>query len=162
MKHWRERRAGFAVACAAVAAVVSFASPAVAVDQSSTSVQATPSAATVGQAVQLTATITCPEDPSPGLGVTFFDGGDIIATAPVSTTGLSTLTTNFATTGTHTITAAYNGNDDCGASNDTTDVTVSAVTPPPPPPDHNPGWCFLCDSPIGFHVGNVHNVINIH
>ncbi len=105
----------------------------------------------------LDATVTCSSDPSDGLGVSFFDGTELLATAPVSTDGHSSLTTGFTTTGTRTITAAYNGDDSCSASNGTTTITVSQA---PPPPADNPG-CLLCGL-IGFHVGDVQNVVNIN
>jgi hypothetical protein len=149
------------VACASVAAVVALASPAAAAVGSSTAVQATPSPATVGRLVQLTATVTCADDPSGGLGVTFSDGTDNIGTIDVDSAGHTTLNTAFTTTGTHEITAAYNGNTNCGASFTTLDVTVSDAPPPPPPPD-NGGGCLLCDSLIGFHTGDIHNTLIIH
>ncbi|WP_322974227.1 Ig-like domain-containing protein [Actinacidiphila epipremni] len=155
---WRGRTAALAVGAAVAAGVVGVAPAAVALDPSTTTVQASPASATTGQLVTLTATVTCTSDPSTGLGVTFFDGPDLLATAPVGTDGVSTLTTGFTTTGTHTITAAYNGDDGCGASNDTTDVTVSEA--PPTPPSNTPG-CLLCGL-IDFGVGDIHNEINSH
>lgn len=156
MKAWRERKPGLVVALAAAAAVVSLAPSAVAADPSSTTVQALPPSAVTGQLVTLDATVTCSSDPSTGLGVSFFDGTDLLATAPVSTDGHSSLTTGFTTAGTHTITASFNGDDGCGASHDTTTVTVS---PAPPPPAANPG-CLLCGL-IDFHTGDIHNEVNV-
>ncbi|MEU3246626.1 MULTISPECIES: Ig-like domain-containing protein [unclassified Streptomyces] len=144
------------VVVAAAATVLFIAPSAAAADPSSTTVQATPSSATTGQLVTLDATVTCSSDPSGGLGVSFFDGPDLLATAPVSADGHSSLTTGFTTTGTHTITAAYNGDDSCGASSDTTTVTVSQT---PVPPANNPG-CLLCGL-IDFHVGDIHNEVNV-
>ncbi|WP_314224931.1 Ig-like domain-containing protein [Streptomyces zaehneri] len=157
MKACRARNAGLMVAVAAVATVLSLAPSAAAADPSSTTVQATPSAATTGQLVTLDATVTCSSDPSGGLGVSFFDGSDLLATAPVSADGHSSLTTGFTTTGAHEITAAYNGDDSCSASNDTTTVTVSQA---PAPPADNPG-CLLCGL-IDFRPGGVHNEINVN
>ncbi|SEO18451.1 Ig-like domain repeat protein [Actinacidiphila rubida] len=157
MKAWRERRAGLVVVLAAAAAVVSLAPPAAAADPSSTSVQASPASAAVDRLVTLDATVTCGSDPSGGLGVSFFDGPNLLATAPVSADGHSTLTTGFTTTGTHTITAAYNGDDGCSASNGTADVTVSDA---PPPPAGTPG-CLLCGL-VDFHVGDIHNEVNVN
>lgn len=133
MNVWRAGKAGLMVAVAA-ATVLSIAPSAAAADPSSTTVQATPSSATTGQLVTLDATVTCSSDPSGGLGVSFFDGPDLLATAAVSADGHSSLTTGFTTTGTHTITAAYNGDDGCSASNDTTTVTVSQAPAPRPTP----------------------------
>ncbi|WP_329204056.1 Ig-like domain-containing protein [Streptomyces sp. NBC_00683] len=141
----------------AAATVLSLAPSAAALDPSSTTVQATPSSATTGQLVILDATVTCSSDPSGGLGVTFFDGSNLLATAPVSADGHSSLTTGFTTGGPHNITAAYNGDDTCGASSNTTTVTVSRV---PTPPANNPG-CLLCGL-IGFQVGDVNNDINVN
>ena len=161
MKSWQGRKAGLMVACASVAAVVALAFPAAAAVGSSTTVQAIPSSATVRQLVQLAATITCTDDPSGGLGVTFFDGMDNIGTVDVAANGQASLNTGFTTTGSHEITVAYNGNTNCGASFTTTTVTVSDAPPPPPPPV-NGGGCLLCDSLIGFHVGNINNPVIIH
>jgi hypothetical protein len=143
-----------------MAAVVAFASPAAAAVQSSTSVQATPSAATVGAPVVLNATVTCADDPSGGLGVTFFDGEDLLDTVPVGANGEAELTANFTSTGTHNITATYNGNDACFASHSETTVVVSAAPVPPTTPG---GFCLLaCGGLISFNAGNIHNEINIH
>jgi len=155
VRRWQVWKAWRLVIFAALASVVAFASPAAAAVPSTTSVTATPAAATVGQTVQLTATVTCSADPSGGLGVTFFDGPDLLATAPVNASGQATLPTTFSTTGSHTITAAYNGNADCFASNSTTTVQVSEAPPVPPTTP-----CLLCGSLIGFTVGNIHNEVN--
>ncbi|MER5895400.1 Ig-like domain-containing protein [Streptomyces sp. NPDC001876] len=141
----------------AAATVLSLAPSAAALDPSSTTVQATPSPATTGQLVTLDATVTCTSDPSSGLGVSFFDGPNLLATAPVSAGGRSSLTTGFTTTGTHDITAAYNGDDTCGASSSNTTVTVSRA--PAPPADKS--GCLLCGL-IDFQVGDVHNDINVN
>lgn len=156
MKACRARKAGVMVAAAAAATVLFLAPSAAAAAPSSTTVQATPSSATTGQLVTLDATVTCSSDPSGGLGVSFFDGVNLLATAPVSADGHSSLATGFTTTGTHTITAAYNGDDSCGASSATTTVTVSEA---PAPPAGSPG-CLLCGL-IDFHVGDIHNEVNI-
>lgn len=162
---WRERRArrahkaAFLVAAAAAATVVALAPSAAAADPSTTAVEASPSPATTGQLVVLDATVTCTSDPSTGLGVSFFDGDNLLATAPVSTDGQSFLTTGFTTTGNHHIIAAYNGDANCGASNDATDITVTQATTPTPPPS-SPG-CLLCGL-IDYHVGDIHNEININ
>jgi hypothetical protein len=150
------RKVGLVVAAAA-ATVLSLAPSAAAADPSSTTVQATPPSAATGQLVTLGARVTCSSDPSGGLGVSFFDGSDLLATVPVSADGHSSLTTGFTTTGTHTITAAYNGDDSCSASNGTTTVTVSQ---PPSPPAGNPG-CLLCGL-IDVHFGDVHNEVNVN
>ncbi|MFC5956274.1 Ig-like domain-containing protein [Streptomyces pratens] len=138
---------------------MAFASPAAAAEPSTTTVQASPSAATIGQPVTLTTTVTCAGDPSGGLGMTFFDGGDILDTVPVTAAGAAVYTAHLSTVGTHTITAAYNGNDNCSASSAEATVVMSAA-PVPPPPN---GLCLLaCGGLINFHVGDIHNEINIH
>jgi hypothetical protein len=96
--------------------------------------------------------------------VTFFDGGTELPTVPVNSSGQATLTTSFSTTGSHEITAAYNGNQvgeaGCGASNGMTTVTV---TESPTPPSPNP--CLLLCTPtlgtslINFSTGNINNNI---
>ena len=102
-----------------------------ALDQSTTTVQASPASANVGQAVILTAEVSCPADPSTGLGVTFFDGSNLLATVPVDSTGDASLTTNFSATGSHVITAAYNGDSNCAASNNTATVNVTSTPTSP-------------------------------
>jgi len=102
-----------------------------ALDPSTTMVQASPASANVGQAVTLTAEVSCPADPSTGLGVTFFDGSNLLATVPVDSTGDASLATNFSATGSHVITAAYNGDSDCAASNNTTTVDVTSAPASP-------------------------------
>lgn len=101
---------------------------------STTTVQASPSSAAVGQQVVLTATVSCPGFTPGGLGVTFFDGPNLLDTVPLDASGQATYTTTFTTTGSHTITAAYNGDSNCAASNNTTTVQISTAPPPPPPP----------------------------
>ncbi|MBW5248067.1 Ig-like domain repeat protein [Streptomyces sp. P01-B04] len=156
MKACLARKVGLVVAVAA-ATVLSFATSAAAADPSSTTVQATPSPAVTGQLVTLDAMVTCSSDPSGGLGVSFFDGSELLATAPVSANGHSSLTTGFTATGTHDITAAYNGDDSCSASNGTTTITVSQA---PSPPANNPG-CLLCGL-IDFQVGDIHNEVSVN
>ncbi|MFD1524079.1 Ig-like domain-containing protein [Pseudonocardia yunnanensis] len=130
---WGRRR--IALAFIALAALLAFAPQASAQPaQSSTTAQASPASATVGEEVVLMATVTCSAPPGGGLGVTFFDGANLLDTVPVDANGSASLATSFDTTGTHEITAAYNGNDNCGASNDTTTVEISDAPPPPPPP----------------------------
>jgi hypothetical protein len=120
---------------------------------STTTLTASPPAALVGEPVVLTATINCPGFPAPGgLGVTFFDGGDLLDTVEVSNSQAS-LTTSFTIVGTHNITAAFNGDANCGASNDTVplvvtvDPTPPGPTPTPPPPV--PGECRESNVVIG-------------
>lgn len=151
------RSKGTLIAATALAAVVGLASPAMAV-ASATTVTATPQSTTTGAPVELEATVTCPADPTGGLGVTFFDGPDLLATVPVTADGRAHYTATFNTTGTHTITAAYNGNGACDASNNTTTVNVTAAPTPPGPP---PGQClFLCDGLINISSGNTTNNSN--
>jgi Bacterial Ig-like domain (group 3) len=130
---WGRRR--IALAFIPLAVLLAFAPQASAQPaQSTTTAQASPAEATVGERVVLTATVTCPNSPDGGLGVTFFDGPNLLATAPVDPeTGQAELATSFTTTGSHTITAAYNGNENCGASYDETTVEISDAPPPTPP-----------------------------
>ncbi|MET8030764.1 Ig-like domain-containing protein [Streptomyces avermitilis] len=151
----------------ALAAVVGFASPtaaaaaAAAAVSSSTTVTASPSAASVGTPVKLTATVTCTADPSRVLlGLTFFDGGNILDEVAVDSAGHAEFTTAFTTTGTHTITAAYNGNANCFASNSMTTVQVSAAPVPPTPPGH--GLCHDdCCGLINIHFGDLRTSVGV-
>ncbi|WP_329079010.1 Ig-like domain-containing protein [Streptomyces niveus] len=152
-------RRGRLVVATALAAVLGMASPAWAAP-SSTTVTATPQSAQVGTSVQLAATVDCPGDPSGGLGMTFFDGGDELDTVPVNANGQANYTTTFNTTGSHTITAAYNGNGECDASHNTATVQVTSAPNPPGSPG---GFCLLaCGGLINFSVGNIHNPVNIY
>jgi hypothetical protein len=161
MTRWKDRAARNLVPFAALTAVVAFASPAAAAAQSTTAVQASPSAAAIGQPVDLTATVTCAGDPSGGLGVTFFDGGDILDTVLVTSAGAAAYTANLSTVGTHTITAAYNGNDNCSASSAETTVVMSAAPVPPAPPN---GLCLLsCGGGlINLTFGDIHNEVTVY
>lgn len=154
MKRWQARKACRAGAFAAIVAIVGLASPAVAAEQSTTTVQVSPPTATAGAPVQLTAMVTCTGDPSGGLGMTFFDGGDILATVPVAANGQAGHVATFATAGAHTITAAYNGNANCFASNATATVTVTAAEYCPWGPfpcrdhhAHRPGYPYCSTRP---------------
>lgn len=142
MQSWHKRRALGTLTLTALA-VAGFASPAFAAAvPSTTTAQTSPSTAVTGQSVDLSAKVTCAQDPSGGLGMSFFDGTNLLATVPVGAGGTATYSTSFSSTGVHTITAAYNGNDNCDASNDTTTAQVTAPLPPPPPP---PGPVIVID-----------------
>ena len=156
MQSWLRQGAWKSLACTALA-VVAFASPAAAQVTSSTSVVAVPSTASTGQPVTLDATVTCDGDPSGGLGMTFFDGANLLATVPVAADGAATYTTSFSTAGTHTITAAYNGNGNCDASNGTTTVEVTSAPPPPP------GLCLLtCGGIVTINIDNSDKVYKVY
>ncbi|MEU6347045.1 Ig-like domain-containing protein [Streptomyces sp. NPDC046977] len=150
-----ERNKWILVTAAAIAAAGILAFPAVAAEPSATDLQVTPSAPALNAPVELIATVSCNADPSGGLGVTFFDGPDLLATVPVPADGRATYATSFTTTGSHTITAAYNGNDECSASNDTATVEVSSGPAP------LPGFCFIvCGGSVINYPIDVHN--NFH
>ncbi|MFI7503534.1 Ig-like domain-containing protein [Streptomyces sp. NPDC049687] len=143
---------------AALVTVVAVASPAAAAP-SATSVTAFPAVTSVGTSVDLTATVTCASDPGGGLGVTFFDGAELLDTVPVVANGQATYTTSFTTPGVHKITAAYNGNASCDASSSTASVQVS---PSPAPPIGFPGFCLLtCGGLLNFVVGSINNHIDV-
>jgi hypothetical protein len=118
-------------------------------EPTTTTLQASPTSATVGQQVVLTATVSCPGFAPGGLGVTFFDGSELLDTIPVDANGQASLTTSFTTEGPHTITAAYNGDQNCGASNTTATVNVSAEPTPPKP---EPCGCGLIN--LNFFSNN--------
>jgi hypothetical protein len=102
------------------------------VNPASTTVALTSSAnpAVTGQSVTFTATVAAV---APGAGtptgmVTFKDGTVILATVAVGAGGTATFTTNFATTGNHVITAAYNGDGNFLAGSRTLTETVLPPT----------------------------------
>lgn len=161
MRRWKTGTAWNLIAFAALSTVVASASPAGAAVPSTTAVQASSSSATVGQPVDLTTVVTCTGDPSGGLGMTFFDGPDILDTVPVAADGTSAYFAKLSTVGAHTITAAYNGNENCGASNAKMTVAVSAAPTPPAPPSG--GFCLLaCGGLINFSAGDVHNELFVN
>ena len=91
--------------------------------------------------------------------MTFFDGGDLLDTVPVNANGQAGYTATFTTAGSHTVTAAYNGNAQCDASSSTTTVQVTSAPKPPAP---TPGFCLLaCGGLINFSVGDINNTIDI-
>ncbi|MER5372870.1 Ig-like domain-containing protein [Streptomyces sp. NPDC002553] len=159
----RRTSGGWAVTSAALAIVLTTATSAAAAP-SSTGVIAAPAATTVGSPVQLTATVTCGADPSGGLGMSFFDGGDLLDTVLVGVDGQATYSASFSWAGTHNITAAYNGNGACDASSSTTTVQVSASpTPSTPSTPGFPGLCLLtCGGLFGFTTGDITNNVIIH
>lgn len=138
------------VAFAVLGGMIAFSPQASAQEQSTTTVQASPSTATIGQQVVLDSTVTCNGFTPGGLGVTFFDGPNLLATVPLDNNGNASLTTSFSTAGSHTITAAYSGDDNCGASSNTTTVQVTA-TP------SLPTACVLCASLINITTGPINN-----
>ena len=72
--------------------------------------------------------------------------------------GTASYSTSFSATGPHTITAAYNGDDNCNASSNTTTVQVTAATEPSTP---SAGLCLLfCNGLIDLTIQNVGNVGN--
>ncbi|MBC7267523.1 MAG: Ig-like domain repeat protein [Streptomyces sp.] len=151
-----------AVTSAALALVLAAASSAVAAP-SSTTLTASPMSAAVGGAVQLTATVSCGSDPGGGLGVSFFDGDELLETVPVAG-GVAAYWATFATSGSHTVTAAYNGNGACDASHGTVTVQVSpsGSSPSAPPLLGLPDVCLLaCGGVFGFEVGDIHNNVDV-
>ncbi|RPK44204.1 hypothetical protein EES39_17605 [Streptomyces sp. ADI92-24] len=77
----------------------------------------------------------------------------------VNANGQAGYTATFTTAGSHTITAAYNGNAECDASNGTTTVQATSA---PTPSDPTPGFCLLaCGGLIAFSVGDINNTVNI-
>ncbi|MFC8240566.1 Ig-like domain-containing protein [Streptomyces chartreusis] len=152
-------REGRLVVATALAAVLGLASPAWAVP-SSTTVTARPQFAAIGSPVQLQVTIDCPEDPTGGLGVTFYDGGVPLNDddgAPVNANGQAEYTATFTTTGTHTVTAAYNGNANCDASSGTTTVQIMSA---PLLPGLIPGPCLLLCNGLISHSVDITNTVN--
>lgn len=159
MQSWQKR--GATLAFTAVA-VVAFASTAEAQVASTTTVTATPSTAATGQSVELDAVVKCAGDPSGGLGMTFFDGANLLATVPVAANGTASFTTSFTTTGAHPITAAYNGNGNCDASNGTTTVEATTARIPPGMYIHNKVDIHDTYNIYYIYIRNTHNVHHIH
>jgi Ca2+-binding RTX toxin-like protein len=87
--------------------------PGAATNPAATAIELTvdPSPSAVGQPTQLRATVTGETLPSgpPAGTVTFQDGAVVLGTAALDASGGAALTHSFATAGTHTLTATYNG-----------------------------------------------------
>jgi len=76
----------------------------------STTLKGSPSPATVGQAVTLTAAITPTPTGSPAGTVSFHNGATLLGTATVKSSGIATLVASSLPLGSHTFSAAYSGN----------------------------------------------------
>lgn len=88
-----------------------------------TSLSASPSSITIGQAVTLTASVA---GTAPTGSVQFMDGGNALGAAVAVSNGVATLSTNqFSTVGTHSITAVYSG--DAANSASTSSATPVGV-----------------------------------
>jgi hypothetical protein len=128
----RVRRAATLVGTVVVAAasVVAFSAAPAYAAPSATTLSVTPPAPQFGQAVTLTATVTC--TPAATGTVTFLDGATTLATKTL--TGgpppTATLVVNGLAPGAHAFTAQYGGDANCDASASTppTAVTVSCQT----------------------------------
>jgi hypothetical protein len=101
----------------------------------SISVSASSTAPVYGQSVTLTATVTTPAgDPIPTFSdgtVTFYDGGTWLGTANLSgSPATATLTTTALVAGSHTITAAYSGDNNFVASQSGVEPTSAEPTVP--------------------------------
>jgi hypothetical protein len=86
--------------------------------------------AVTGQAVTFTATVAAvaPGSGTPTGTVTFQDGTVVLGTVAVGAGGTATLTTSFAATGGHAITAVYNGDSNFQASRQALTEQVNAPT----------------------------------
>jgi Big-like domain-containing protein len=138
-----------------LAGVVVFAPQALAQDfaPTTTTVEASPAAATTGQEVDLTATVTCEGfPPEGGLGVTFFAGSELLDTKTLDASGEAAHTTTFDAPGSYKITAAYNGNSNCRASFDEMFVDVTSTPTPPEPCDCNGDFINLHN--VGVNNGD--------
>jgi hypothetical protein len=88
------------------------------VDKTSTSTAVASSAnpSHRGQPVTFTATVSAGAGDHPTGTVTFYDGATALGTQPVAGDGTAALATNDLSTGTHSITATYSGDQDFGGS----------------------------------------------
>jgi Bacterial Ig-like domain (group 3)/Beta-propeller repeat len=97
-----------------------------------TSLSAAPSSATVGAAVNLTATVAEVGSASVPTGtVTFKDGTTTLGSMTLNGTGIAVYTTSSLSVGAHSITAAYGGDSaNGGSASSAATVTVSAAAAP--------------------------------
>jgi hypothetical protein len=113
----------------AAASVVAFSAAPAYAASSSTTLSVTPPAPQFGQAVTLTATVTC--TPAATGTVTFLDGATTLGTATLAggPPPTATLVVNGLAPGAHTFTAQYGGDANCSASASApAAVTVSCQT----------------------------------
>jgi hypothetical protein len=83
-----------------------------------TTLTSTPNPSTHGQTVTFTATVTSSGPPPTGK-VTFRDGTNAIGSATLTAAGVATLTDSALRVGTHSITAAYEGDNSSAKSTST-------------------------------------------
>ncbi|HEX5313856.1 MAG TPA: FG-GAP-like repeat-containing protein [Gammaproteobacteria bacterium] len=93
-----------------------------------------------GQRVTFTATVAAAEGSVIPAGTVHFNDGDTtLGSAPLSDSGTASFATSSLAAGSHSITAAYAGDSNFGASTSPpVTVTVIASTPPPTPPPGTP------------------------
>ncbi len=96
-----------------------------------TTLSAAPSSATVGNAVNLTATVAEVGGSSEPTGtVTFKDGATSLGSMTLNGTGIAVYTTSTLTVGGHSITASYGGDAaNGGSASSAATVTISAAAP---------------------------------
>ncbi len=97
-----------------------------------TTLAAAPTSATVGTAVNLTATVAEVGSSSVPTGtVTFKDGATSVGSMTLNATGIAVLTTSSLAVGSHSITAAYGGDAaNAGSTSAAAGVTVTAAPAP--------------------------------
>jgi hypothetical protein len=94
-----------------------------------TILSASPSPATYGQTVTLTATVSPAPSGSPLGTVSFYNGETLLGTGNVNAAGVATLTTSTLAVGTATLSADYSGSAADNGSNSTSqNLTVNTVT----------------------------------
>ncbi|MFG2112171.1 Ig-like domain repeat protein [Streptomyces sp. NPDC048718] len=118
---------------------------------SQTTLTAVPTTAAPGAPVTLTARVLCSEGTPTG-NVTFYDGGTALGTVALDASGDATLTTSELSLGAHTITARYEGDDNCPASTSTGVVVVVEE-----PPVASLGLTKQVESAGPFQVGDTVN-----
>jgi hypothetical protein len=93
-----------------------------------TTLTGSPSPATYGAAVVLTATVTTTGSSSPTGQVSFSDGATVLGSATVNATGTATLTTTLGG-GSHSLTATYAGDGANGPSTGSATLVVNPTKP---------------------------------
>jgi Glycoside hydrolase family 44/Bacterial Ig-like domain (group 3) len=98
----------------------------------STTLMASPTAATVGQTVQLTASVSAAGAAVSGGTLTFMDGSTVLGTATVAS-GSASLSVSTLAAGSHPLSAVYAGTStDAGSTSATVTLVVSAAASSPP------------------------------
>jgi hypothetical protein len=112
---------------------------------------------TAGDTITLTAVVQSGTTGTPSGSVTFYDGGSVLGTAPLSS-GIAVLPTATLGVGAHSVFALYASDGNyLGSASGVATVEVVSVPPPPPPPPPPPVTAFAAGTDSGGGQVNLYN-----